>query len=305
MAEPLFQRPDPHPRPPSGYRMPAGSCDTHAHVVGPNSKYPLSGGRQGVVPPEALLHEYKHMLSSLGIARCVLVTPTVYGTDNSSTLDAIASAPDHMRGIALVDTSTSDAEFKRLHAGGMRGVRFNTRGSMATSAGTAPAVSLDAALGFGDTLKRMGWHAQFLLLADQYPDADHVFKDYPVDVVIDHLGYLDPARGIDSPGFKCLLRWVETGCCWVKLSAPYRHSKQNPPYADIAPYAKKLIAAAPERMVWASDWPHSAVFTPDTVGKKRLPNCGELADLLADWAPDEKVRHKILVENPAKLYGFA
>lgn len=300
-----FLGPDSHPRKARRVAVTPGSCDSHAHVVGPHSRYPRAGGRQGVVPPEALLEDYKHMLSALGIERAVLVQPSVYGTDNTALLDAIATAPDRMRGIAVVDSDVSDAELARLRKGGVKGVRFNTRGSGPLSAGKRGPVTMDTVLRSGERLRRLGWHAQFLMVIDSFPDVDRQLRDYPVDIVIDHMGYLDPARGLDSPGFQTLLRLLRTGRCWVKLSAPYRYSKQDAPYGDIAPFARKLLETAPDRVLWASDWPHSAVLRPGSGDTRRMPNDGELLDLLADWVPDEGLRRKILVDNPTRLYGFA
>ena len=299
-----FLGPDPHPRKPQRVAVPPGACDAHAHVVGPNSKYRLAGGREGVTPPEALLKDYMHMLSVLGITRAVLVQPGVYGTDNSALLDSIASAPDRLRGIAVVDPAVSDAELERLHNAGVRGVRFNTRGSSALSAGKRSPVSVETILRIGERLRALHLHVQLLIVIDDFSDVDRRLADYPTDIVIDHMAYFDPVRGLDSPGFRTLLRLVQTGRCWVKLSAPYRYSKQDVPYADIVPFARKLVEAAPDRMLWATDWPHSAVFKPDSADGRRMPNDGELLDILVDWVPDEAVRRRILVENPAKLYGF-
>lgn len=301
----LYLGPDPVPRRATHFAVPAGSCDTHAHVVGPHDRYPLSGTRQGIVPPEALLSDYMGMLDALGIARGVLVQPSAYGTDNTSLLDALAAYPDRLRGIAILEAHEMDHDhLMRLSEAGVRGLRFNTRGSSPTSAGSSAPVPLDAVLDAGPRLADAGLHAQFLMLIDRFPDADKQLKDYPVDIVIDHMGYPSPEAGVNSAGMNSLLRLLDTGRCWIKLSAPYRFSGQDVPYDDVAAIAQRLVQAAPERMLWASDWPHSASFPPNQQPKRTMPNDGTLLDLLETWAPDAATRQKILVDNPARLYGL-
>ena len=148
-----------------------------------------------------------------------------------------------------------------------------------------------------ERVSRFGWHVQFLLDIESFPDLDRTLSGFPTEVVIDHMGRPDPAAGIDAPGFRSLLRFLEGGRGWAKLSAPYRTSRTGYPYADIAPFAQALVRAAPERLLWGTDWPHVMLDPP-------VPNTGDLAALLPNWVPEAATRKRILVDNPARLYGF-
>lgn len=300
----MFHGPDPEPRRARRIAVPAGSCDSHAHVIGPHAAYALSG-RPGARPPEAQLTDYLRMLDTLGLERGVLVQPSAYSTDNTLLLDAVAQAPGRLRGIGIVDYErTTPTELRALRDRGVRGMRFNTRGSGPASAGNSPPVALEAVKAMGPLLADAGLHAQFLMLIDSFPDADAQLKDFPVDVVVDHMGYPDPAGGANSKAMDMLVGWLETGRCWVKLSAPYRFSRQDIPYDDVAEIAARLVAAAPERLLWATDWPHSAAFPYDREPARTMPNDGDLLDIFADWCPDPDRQRRILVDNPAALYGF-
>lgn len=147
-------------------------------------------------------------------------------------------------------------------------------------------------------VKRFGWHVEFLMHADEFPDMDAQFADFPVDIVLGHLGYMRTDKGLAQPGFQAMLRLMRAGRCWVKLTGPYRISTQPLPHADTVSHARALLETAPERVLWGTDWPHVMV-------KGAMPNDGDLADLLLDWIPDAKLREQVLVANPAKLYGFA
>ncbi len=283
----LSPGPDPEPRKPK-LPVPPGSCDTHAHVFGPVEKYPYHPDR-AYTPADAPLAEFERMLRILGMERAVLVQPSVYGTDNSAQLEAIAAATLEMRGVAVVEADISDRELERLHAAGMRGVRCNLK---------LPAgLPLDALGSLAERIKDLGWHIQFFMDVNAFPDLEAMLAALPVDSVIDHIGKVPPEQGMAHPGFQGLLNLLREGRCWVKLSGAYRSSKQGSPYADVAPMARMLIETAPERMVWATDWPHPGLEVP-------VPNDGDLCDQLAEWAPDPEVRRKILVDNPSALYGF-
>ena len=299
-----FQEPDPHPRASQRVVVPKGACDSHAHVIGPHARYPLVNGREGVTAPEALLVDYLAMLDALGLERGVLVQPGVYGTDNTSLTDAIATAPRRLRGIAVVENDITEKELLRLRERGVRGVRFNTRGGSAMSAGRGKLASIDTVKAFGAMLAACGMHVQMLIPVDKFADLDKSLADFPVDIVIDHMGYFEPSAGLNGDGFQALLRCLGSGRFWVKLSAPYRFSTQDVPYPEVSPFAQKMVQAAPDRVLWATDWPHSAVFRADGTEKRRMPNAGELLDRLADWAPDTATQQKILVDNPVRLYGF-
>ena len=288
MAIPMCQGPDPAPRRPR-LRLPDGACDSHAHVFGPPSRYNFAEDRT-YTPPEAPLGAYRRVLETLGLSRTVLVQPSVYGTDNSAMLDALAELGAMARGIAVVDLGVSMKELKRLHKAGIRGVRFNLlyRGG----------VRLAVLERLADKIKDLGWHVQLLVDVSDCPEFWRIADALPVDIVFDHMGHMSAEKGIDDTGFQALLALLRGGRAWVKLSAPYRITgRGQAPYVDVDAYARALIAAAPERVLWASDWPHPHV-------QIAMPNDGELMDMLSSWAPDMDVRRRILVDNPAALYGF-
>jgi 2-pyrone-4,6-dicarboxylate lactonase len=289
---PLCAAPDPNPRKPRVV-MPAHACDTHAHICGPIERYPYSA-RRVYTPPDALVTAYRHMLDTLGVQRMVLVQPSVYGSDNSVILNAMAELGERARGVAVVDDDVSDAELERLNDAGVRGVRINVV-DVAEDKGVIPMAPLAK---LANRIKRFGWHVEFLMHADEFPDLDRVFADFPVDIVLGHLGYMKTAKGLADPGFQGLLRLMKRGKAWVKLTGPYRISTQALPHADTVPFAHALVEAAPERVIWGTDWPHVMV-------KGAMPNDGDLADLLLEWVPDAGMREQVLVANPAKLYGFS
>jgi predicted TIM-barrel fold metal-dependent hydrolase len=283
--------PDPAPRAPH-FSLPPLSCDTHAHVCGPQSRYAYAPARI-YTPPDALYPSYRAMLGALGVERAVLVQPSVYGTDNTALLDALALDPARLRGVAVIDAATPRAELERMHALGVRGMRCNIV-DVKEGKGRLPLAQLKA---LAQLIRPLGWHLEFLMHVDEFPELDKLLADFPVDVVFGHLGYMRHGLGIDAPGFAALLRLLRGGRAWVKLTGPYRISGQALPYADVTPFAHALVDAAPQRIVWGSDWPHVMV-------KGAMPNDGDLCDLLANWVPDPVIRQKVLADNPARLYGF-
>lgn len=289
---PLCAGPDPDTRSPK-FLLPAGSTDCHAHVFGPAARYPYSPHRI-YTPPDASPADYWRMLRTLGATRAVLVQPSVYGTDNRAMFDAMAAYPGRMRGVAVVEESVADAELERMHAAGVRGIRFNIVDVKAEEKGK---LALDAVRAMAQRVTPLGWHVQFLMHVDEFPGLDTMFAGFPTDVVIDHFGYMQTSKSVHNPGFQALLRLLQGGRCWVKFTGAYRVSREAMPYRDVVAYARALVAAAPERIVWGTDWPH-----PKHEGK--MPNDGELCDRLLDWIPDEQQRRLALVENPARLYGF-
>ncbi|HEX2827797.1 MAG TPA: amidohydrolase family protein [Burkholderiales bacterium] len=288
---PLCAAPDPNPRKPR-FTMPTNACDTHAHICGPIDRYPYSD-RRVYTPPDCLLPAYRHMLDTLGATRMVLVQPSVYGIDNTVMLDAMREIGANARGVAVVDNDVSDAELDRLHAAGVRGVRVNVV-DVPDGKGEFDFAPLEA---LAKRIERRGWHVEFLMHADEFPDLDRRFADFPVDIVLGHLGYMKTDKGLNAPGFQALLRHMKAGKAWVKLTGPYRISTGALPHADTMPFAHALLEANPDRVIWGTDWPHVMV-------KGAMPNDGDLADLLTSWVPDEALRRKVLVENPARLYGF-
>jgi len=284
--------PDFKPRRPR-LALPAMSCDTHAHILGPAARYAYSPTRV-YTPPDCLLPDYRHMLDTLGVARAVLVQPSVYGTDNTVMLEAMKTDPSRLRGVAVVADDIPEAELKKLDAAGVRGVRVNIVDVKDRKPGTLP---LDALKALARRVQPLGWHMEFLMHADEFPDLDRRFAGFPVDIVLGHLGYMRTDKGINAPGFQALLRLVKGGRCWVKFTGPYRISTAALPHADVTPFAHALTASNPERILWGSDWPH-------VMAKGAMPNDGDLADLLSDWIPDARLREQVLVRNPARLYGF-
>ena len=292
VAEPaLCAAPDPRPRKPRTV-FPPLSCDCHAHILGPKSDYDYAPERI-YTPPDALLPDYLEMLATVGMERAVLVQPSVYGSDNTVMIEALADAGPRCRGVAVVDEAVSDDELARLDQAGVKGIRFNLV-DVADPLGGMP---LPAMTRLGERIEPLAWHVEVLIHVDEFPDLDATFADFPVDLVVGHMGYMRPDQDTGAAGFQALLRMVRAGRCWVKFTAPYRISSGDMPYEDVAPCAKALIHAAPDRMVWGTDWPHVMVTKP-------MPNDGDLCDLLADWIPEPELRKQVLVDNPAKLYGF-
>jgi 2-pyrone-4,6-dicarboxylate lactonase len=279
--------PDPATRTPR-FRLPPGTCDCHAHIFGPFDRYPLEN--QSYLPASAPLADYLRMHQVIGCSRGVLVQPSPYGTDNSALKAALRSGSFPLRGIALIDDVTTESELDELHWLGVQGCRIHL------SAGNAEAV-LPVLPGTAARVRRLGWHLQLMMEnCARLPDIEHRLLALPVPVVLDHFGMEAASAGTAAPGFQLLLRLARSGRCWFKLSAPYRISSRPPLFPDVAPLAHALLEAAPDRCVWGTDWPHpNASF---------MPNDGDLVDLLPAWIPDEALRRKVLVENPAQLYGF-
>jgi len=277
-----------HDTPISAPRLPTppNACDTHMHIYEPG--YQLRPEASHPSQPGTLAH-YREVQKQLGLTRTVIVAPSGYGADNTCTLEAMAKLGSSARGVAIVDPAAPDAEIDRLTKGGMRGIRYHMRGGVLT----------------WDTMPRMaarvaafGWHVQLQCESRELSEHEAIITRLPCDLVIDYMGRFDAATPAEDKDWRLLLKLLATGRCWVKLSGPYYGSKSGPPlYADKARIAKELIKAAPERMVWASNWPHPSY-------KKNFPDEGRLLDLVADWTQDESLRKQILVTNPAKLYGF-
>ena len=290
---PVCAGPDPNPRKPK-LKLPPRACDTHAHIMGPKARYAYSPARI-YTPPDCLLPDYLKMLATLGVERAVLVQPSVYGTDNTVMLDAMKAAGNRLRGVAVVADNISDTELKKLDAAGVRGVRVNIVDVKDRKPGTLP---MDMLKKLALRVAPLGWHMEFLMHADEFPDLDRAFAGFPVDIVLGHLGYMKTDKGLANAGFRALLNLMKAGRAWVKLTGPSRITTTGGlPYADVVPYARALIDANPERVIWGTDWPHVIIKTP-------MPNDGDLADLLSDWIPDARQREQVLVRNPERLYGF-
>ncbi|MFZ9253489.1 MAG: amidohydrolase family protein [Hylemonella sp.] len=283
--------PDFAPRQPQ-LKVPAGSCDCHAHILGPAARFPYSDERV-YTPPDCLLADYRAMLTALGLARAVLVQPSVYGSDNRVLLNALDAMQGAWRGVAVVEPDVSASALQEMHAAGVRGVRVNVV-DVQSNKGVLP---LNQLRGLAERIAPLGWHMEFLLHVHEFPRLDQQLAGFPVDVVFGHLGYLPTHLGIGDAGFQALLRLLQAGRAWVKLTGPYRLSGSKLPYADVVPFAHALLDAAPRQIVWGSDWPHVMV-------KGAMPNDGDLMDMLSTWIPDPSIRHQVLVSNPERLYGF-
>ncbi len=288
---PICAAPLAHARKPS-FALPPGATDSHAHVFGERAQYGYADDRQ-YTPPPVFLKDYLAMHDAVGFARGVVVQSGVHGTDNRVIVDAIAQSAGRLRGIALLREDVSDSELNVLNAAGVRGFRANLVAKVG--------VQFDAARRLAARVARLGWHAQFLLDIENFPDFDRIAAAFPCAMVIDHMGRPDPGmgagKGVNAPGFRALIRALQSGRVWTKLSAPYRTSRAAIPYDDLTPFARALAAAAPQRLVFGTDWPHVMM-------EGAMPNTGTLVEQLAVWVPDEATRHNILVENPRQLYEF-
>ncbi len=273
---------------PPKLKAPAKACDCHMHIY--DSRFPIAPSAT-LKPADAKPSDYRLLQERLGTSRNVVVTPSTYGTDNSCTLDAIATIGATARGVGVVDTTVADAELKRLDRLGIRGIRFNLVQSGATT--------IDMVEPLSKRVNDLGWHVQVHMLGDKIVEAESLWRRLSSPIVFDHLARVPQPAGVDHPSFALVLELIDKGRTWVKLSSAYQDSKVGPPsYADTSKVAAAFAKAAPERMVWGSDWPHP------TEKPNAKPDDAILFDLLAQWAPDEAIRNRILIDNPAALYGF-
>ncbi|MES2185741.1 MAG: amidohydrolase family protein [Pseudomonadota bacterium] len=284
---PACRGPDPAPRP-AGFTPPPLSCDSHAHIIGEATRYPMVPQRS-YTPPPASVESYRHMLKILGMQRGVIVQPSFYGTDNRCAREAVRQSEGRLRGIAVVGPQVEPGLLADLDADGFRGARFNLL--------FGGGLSFDALETVARRVAPIGWHLQVLMDIRELPAMEARIASLPCDVVFDHLGHFPATEGVDSPGFTALRRLLDNNRTWVKLSGGYRLSNLPPPYGDLRLHARCLVAQRPDRLVWGSDWPHTAL-------QGDMPNDGSLLDTLADWVPDATQRKRILVDNPAALYGF-
>jgi predicted TIM-barrel fold metal-dependent hydrolase len=276
-------------------KTPPNACDTHAHVFGPSDRFPY-GPDRSYTPPDAPLEKYLHMLDTLGFARGGLVQGSAHGRDNSAMLDALARHPKRLRGVAVADETVPVAELRRWGDLGIRALRFNHffRGGQLHYRG---GVTLENARKLAPVMKDLGWHMQLWIDVKDLPDTVPVLREIGLPAVIDHMGRTDARAGTGTPGFQSLVRLVGEGGCWVKMSGAHRLSTRAPDYPDAKPFHEALVRANPDQLIWGTDWPHPRI-------EGDMPNAGHLLDLFNAWTPDGAVRRKILVDNPARLYGF-
>jgi predicted TIM-barrel fold metal-dependent hydrolase len=281
--------PDPDTRKPK-FRLPPLACDAHCHVFGPAEKFPYAPDAP-YFPPDAPFERLRKLHDVLGIERAVIVHASCHGADMRVTLDAIARAKGRYRGTAIIDESCGDRDFQKMHDGGIRAVRFN----FVKHLGGRPDLGF-----FRKTVERvksMGWHLILHLDSTDLVEFRSEFMKLPVPMAIDHMGRVKARDGLEQRPFKTLLEFMKNENCWVKISSAERVSSKGPPFTDAVPFARALIEAAPDRILWGTDWPHPNVG-------KHMPNDGHLVDLFAQMAPEPALQLKILVDNPARLYGF-
>ena len=294
----------PAPLTPVNFDVPAGACDCHTHIHGDPKVFPFFAGRV-YTPPPALPEEQAALHKALRIQRVVIVTPSVYGTDNSATLYGMKARGNDARGVAVIDEKTPDADLDRLGQAGVRGIRLN----LATAGINDPAVAEARLRQAIARVSQRKWHIQINTNLAMIAAIKATLASSAVPIVFDHFGGAQAALGERQPGFPELVSLVQSGRAYVKISAAYRSSAQAPDYADIVPLAKALIAANVDRVLWGTDWPHPNPVAPpgrppSDVTPLLVVDDGHLFNQLPVWAPDPVVRRKILVDNPARLYEF-
>ncbi len=281
--------------------MPPGAIDVHNHIVGPMAKYPMAANRT-YTPPEASVAQLRALRTQLGVARNVIVQPSFYGFDNSQLVDALTELGTSARGVAVVPQTVSDAELQRLASKGVTGVRLN----LATAGVRDPKVAIDAINGFAPRFVALNWHIQINTGLPVVQAIAPTVAGLKVPVVFDHMANLEAEKGVGQPGFAAFVELVKSPNVYVKLSAPYNLSKLPPPWPDVVPFAKALIAAAPNRMLWGTNWPHpgNARGPITQITPYQVVDNPKLLTAFAEWCPDAAMRKMILVDTPQRLYRF-
>jgi predicted TIM-barrel fold metal-dependent hydrolase len=284
------------------FDIPAGACDCHTHIHGDPETFPYFSGRV-YTPETALPEEMAALHKALRMQRVVIVTPSVYGTDNSAALYGMKARGKDARGVAVIDEKTPESALDAMHQAGIRGIRLN----LATSGVTDPSVGRKRYEAAVQRVQKRKWHVQMYTNLAVISSIKDLVLASPVPAVFDHFGGAQAALGTGQPGFADLVELVRSGKAYVKISGAYRASKLSPEYPDAAPLAKALIAANADRIVWGTDWPHpnSSSGNPATqVTPLFQIDDGRLLNQLPVWTSDAAIRKKILVDNPARLYGF-
>ena len=288
---PTIAPPHPKPHPPTTFTPPPGACDAHCHIFGPAHIFPYSEDRT-YTPPDSGIEHFEKLQARLGLSNAVFVQASCHGTDNSAMLHALLRGRGRYAGVAMIDENFSDGQIQELHDAGVRSTRFN----FVAHLGGAPELSV-----FWRIVERVAawnWHIVLHFDAKDLPDYTELLERMPVPYVIDHMARVNAEAGVDQAPFQALLSLMTDERCWVKISGSERlTSGGTPPYDDVVPYAQALIAAAPDRILWGTDWPHPNV--------RHMPDDGDLVDLLTSFAPDGTTRNKILVTNPRRLYPLS
>ncbi len=279
---------------PPKLKAPANACDCHMHIYDAARFPPARPGPQSRMQSDAAVAQYRLLQQRLGTTRTVIVTPAAYVTDNRVTLDGIDQlGRAHTRGVAVVHPDVTDAELNALDAGGIRGIRFTVFDPKSA------AVSIDMIAPLARRVADFGWHVQIHMRADQIAENAALLEGLPTQIVFDHMGRLPQPAPLEHAAYTVIRRMLDTGRTWMKLSGAYMDTNAGAPaYADKLAVAQSFIKAAPERVVWGSDWPHPTEKT------EHKPDDATLFDLLTDWAPDAAQQQRILVTNPETLYGF-
>lgn len=291
LPTPTVPGPNPVASSPTRFVPPPEACDAHCHVFGPAASFPFSPGRS-YTPPDSGIDDFERLQATLGLQRAVFVQASCHGTDNAAMLDAIVRGDGRYAGVAMVDDSYTDDDLRMLHDHRVRGIRFN----FVAHLGGTP--DLEQFWRLVERIEPLGWHIVLHFDAHDLPDHADLLDRLPVPYVIDHMARVPAADGIDQEPFRYLLDlFGRDERCWVKISCAERLTEGRiAPYDDVVPFARALVATAPSRLLWGTDWPHPNLAV--------MPDEGHLLDLLADFVPDEATRNQILVDNPARLYPF-
>jgi predicted TIM-barrel fold metal-dependent hydrolase len=292
------------PATPVNFEVPLHACDCHTHIHGDVEKFPFFAGRV-YTPEPASPDELAALHKALHIERVVIVTPSVYGADNSSTLFGMKARGATARGVAVIDDKTTEAQLDTMQQEGFRGIRIN----LATGGISDPNVGRPRFTAAVERMKARGWHVQLYTTLAMISAIKDLVETAPVPVVFDHFGGLEASLGLEQPGFADLVALVKSGKAYVKISGAYRSSKLAPDYQDMVPYARALITANADRVIWGTDWPHPDSShvegrKPTDIAPLYQIDDGRLLNQLPVWAPDADVRKKILVDNPERLYAF-
>jgi len=271
-------------------RLPRGSWDTHCHVLGPTDRFPYAATAT-INPADAPKEKLFALHAMLGIERCVIVQTAMHGMDNRVTEDALAAKGGAYLGVALLSATVDDAELRRLDRLGFRGVRYNFMPHLHRD------YNFEQVMALTPRLVDVGWHLQIHMDGSLLPDMVSGLERSPVPVVIDHIGRVDAGLGLEQAPFQCLLRLMQHDKFWVKVSGCDRITRTGPPYADAIPFARKLVSEFPDRVVWGTDWPHPHHKGP-------IPDDGQLVDIIAEMAPSDELRRKLMVDNPRRLYDM-
>ena len=290
------------PKTPVNFDVPPDACDTHTHIFGDPARFPLASSRV-YTPEQASIAEMRSLHKALHTGRVVIVNPSIYGTDNSCSLDAMKQLGPGARGVAVIDEKTPDAALDQMYGQGMRAIRIN----LETAGQSDPELARQRFQAAIARVRNHKYHVQLYTRLSVIEAIKELVSAAPVPVVFDHFGGAQGPLGVHQPGFDTLLNLVRTGKAYVKISAPYRSSALAPDYPDVAPLAKALVAANPQRILWGSDWPHPAQI-PGRPISEITPlyqiDDGRVLNQLPVWVPSADERKTILVENPARLFEY-